>query len=538
MHGVHPGRLASLRPDPADYPVAIVAVVCTATPVIVATLVGDIGSGLTASLGAFAAMYGAGRRALGTLAASASAAALLALGVTLGAASAGHPWISIIVVAAFAATVTLYFEVSQFGAPGPQLIVLACAAGTGLPPGNAVGHGLLVLATGVLSSLLVTALAVWRARTARSATPADPPWWPPTPAALLLAARTSAGVLVAGLLATASGLAHPYWAMVAAAGVLGQGSYAAVTDRRALQRVGGAVAGILLAAVVLSFDVPTTLVGIALGMLQGLVVLVVARNYAVAVVVITAYAFLLSDSAEPASGLGALALAWIGQTVIGAVAAVVVARAVWPGLIERIVRSAADDVRQSATLLGAGTTPNQHDMRRVRQRLEYLDRVVERAGGERRGVQLTIARLAPLIAATRAAGVAALHGDQAAQPGADALEAHERNTVSNHTLPAPIEQFISSTNAADPAAFLEAFAPDATLEDWGRVFHGRDGIARWNGTDNIGVQAHFDLVNLRPGSAPGTWIVTLAVSGNGYNGTSPMTFVLDGDRISSLVISG
>jgi len=31
-------------------------------------------------------------------------------------------------------------------------------------------------------------------------------------------------------------------------------------------------------------------------------------------------------------------------------------------------------------------------------------------------------------------------------------------------------------------------------------------------------------------------VATLAVTGNGYNGTGPMTFVLDGDRIARLTI--
>lgn len=105
-------------------------------------------------------------------------------------------------------------------------------------------------------------------------------------------------------------------------------------------------------------------------------------------------------------------------------------------------------------------------------------------------------------------------------------------------LPAAIARFIEATNSADSDGFLDAFTEDATLDDWGREFAGRSDLARWNSTDNIGVQAHFDLVEARPGAGPDEHVVTLRVTGNGYNGTGPMTFTLAGDRIARLVIAG
>lgn len=103
-------------------------------------------------------------------------------------------------------------------------------------------------------------------------------------------------------------------------------------------------------------------------------------------------------------------------------------------------------------------------------------------------------------------------------------------------LPDAIATFIGATNAGDSAAFVAAFTPDALLNDWGREFHGRDGVERWNTTDNIGVRAHFDLRGTeRPGGGD-TYVVTLAVSGDGYNGTGPMTFTLRDGLIASLRI--
>jgi ketosteroid isomerase-like protein len=105
------------------------------------------------------------------------------------------------------------------------------------------------------------------------------------------------------------------------------------------------------------------------------------------------------------------------------------------------------------------------------------------------------------------------------------------------SLPPAIAAFVTATNAADTDAFLAAFGDDATLNDWGREFSGHDGIARWNQTDNIGKQAHFEVGGIREEEADALYIVTLTVSGNGYNGTGDMSFRLRGGLITEVLIS-
>ncbi|HEU0165222.1 MAG TPA: nuclear transport factor 2 family protein [Thermomicrobiales bacterium] len=102
-------------------------------------------------------------------------------------------------------------------------------------------------------------------------------------------------------------------------------------------------------------------------------------------------------------------------------------------------------------------------------------------------------------------------------------------------VPAPIQAMIDATNRGDTKGFLDAFTEDALIDDWGRTFRGRAELASWNETDNIGKQAHFEVRGVEEGD--GEYIVTLAVSGNGYNGTGPMHFRLAGDRIASMIIS-
>ena len=105
------------------------------------------------------------------------------------------------------------------------------------------------------------------------------------------------------------------------------------------------------------------------------------------------------------------------------------------------------------------------------------------------------------------------------------------------TMPPAIEAFVETTNRGDSEGFVAAFTTDAYLNDWGREFRGHDGAASWNRTDNIGKQAHFEVHGIRRGSVDGEYVVTLTVSGNGYNGPGEFTFQLTDGLISSFVIA-
>ncbi|MFI2485445.1 nuclear transport factor 2 family protein [Promicromonospora kroppenstedtii] len=104
-------------------------------------------------------------------------------------------------------------------------------------------------------------------------------------------------------------------------------------------------------------------------------------------------------------------------------------------------------------------------------------------------------------------------------------------------LPAAIQEFIDATNAGDTERFVATFTDDAYLNDWGREFHGPDGIRSWNETDNIGMKSHFDLVSVEPGDGPDAYTVTIKVTSNRFNGTGPFKFDLRGGKVASLVLS-
>jgi len=112
----------------------------------------------------------------------------------------------------------------------------------------------------------------------------------------------------------------------------------------------------------------------------------------------------------------------------------------------------------------------------------------------------------------------------------------EGEPMTTDGLPQPIADFFDATNADDRERFLGAFADDATLDDWGHVYAGKQAIAGWNETDNMGVQSHIDVTGFD--EQEGSYVVSIEVAGNGYNGGGSMTFTLDGVRISRVVIAG
>ena len=102
-------------------------------------------------------------------------------------------------------------------------------------------------------------------------------------------------------------------------------------------------------------------------------------------------------------------------------------------------------------------------------------------------------------------------------------------------LPPAVQRMIDATNDGDSAAFVAAFAPDALLIDWGKEFAAAEGIAAWNESDNIGRKAHFEVAAVEQDGDD--WVVTLDVTGGGFNGTSDFRFTIVDDRIQRMEIA-
>jgi hypothetical protein len=102
-------------------------------------------------------------------------------------------------------------------------------------------------------------------------------------------------------------------------------------------------------------------------------------------------------------------------------------------------------------------------------------------------------------------------------------------------LPAHVQAVFDATNAGDTEAFLEAFAPDGVVDDWGRDFHGHEAIRRWSDGENIGVHATFDVTEVAV--KEGAYVVTATVGGGGFNGPSHFTFQVTGEHVTRMTIS-
>ncbi|WP_105565351.1 nuclear transport factor 2 family protein [Microbacterium halophytorum] len=106
--------------------------------------------------------------------------------------------------------------------------------------------------------------------------------------------------------------------------------------------------------------------------------------------------------------------------------------------------------------------------------------------------------------------------------------------MSEVTIPEPVASFIDAVNRHDEAAFLDAFAPGGSVDDWGRVFAGRDEIKAWSDDEFIG--AHGTLSVEEVEAADGVVTVVGDWRSTHANGRSEFVFDVDGDRLSRMTI--
>ena len=101
-------------------------------------------------------------------------------------------------------------------------------------------------------------------------------------------------------------------------------------------------------------------------------------------------------------------------------------------------------------------------------------------------------------------------------------------------LPKPVAALLEAANANDTAAFLACFTADGVVDDWGREFHGSDEIRGWSDGEFIGVHVSLAVTDVERADAATT--ITATVGGEGFNGPSHFTFVVDGERVARMTI--
>ncbi|WP_336799005.1 FUSC family protein [Kaistia sp. MMO-174] len=141
------------------------------------------------------------------------------------------------------------------------------------------------------------------------------PWSP----ALLVTARVGVATAVAGTLGAMLGLERAYWCIAAAMLILHQGLDWARTLQRGVERMAGTMVGLLLAGSILALQPGGLWLAVTLMCLQFVIEMIVIRNYALAVVFITAAALTIASGGHPVPDVGHLL--WVRgiDTVIGCV---------------------------------------------------------------------------------------------------------------------------------------------------------------------------------------------------------------------------
>ena len=73
------------------------------------------------------------------------------------------------------------------------------------------------------------------------------------------------------------------------------------------------------------------------------------------------------------------------------------------------------------------------------------------------------------------------------------------------------------------------------MDDWGREFVGTDAIRGWSDREFIGKNVTLEIRSIeRDGEAT---VVTAEVGGDGFNGPSHVSFLVDDDRVSRMTIT-
>lgn len=101
-------------------------------------------------------------------------------------------------------------------------------------------------------------------------------------------------------------------------------------------------------------------------------------------------------------------------------------------------------------------------------------------------------------------------------------------------VPEPVATFLDRVNAHDEQGFLDAFAADGTVDDWGRIFTGRDAIKQWSDKEFIGARGVLTVEEVE--SAQDEITVIGDWSSNHANGRSKFVFDVDGDKLAKMTI--
>lgn len=104
-----------------------------------------------------------------------------------------------------------------------------------------------------------------------------------------------------------------------------------------------------------------------------------------------------------------------------------------------------------------------------------------------------------------------------------------------HQLEPPIKAVIDATNRGDHRGFVDAFAKNGAINDWGELATGRGEIAKWDKASNTGTKVQLRVTGVS--RIAGEVLVLLEItaqSGEASSGT--WAFRVAGGKVASLEI--
>ncbi|MEY9962844.1 hypothetical protein ABIA33_000870 [Streptacidiphilus sp. MAP12-16] len=110
--------------------------------------------------------------------------------------------------------------------------------------------------------------------------------------------------------------------------------------------------------------------------------------------------------------------------------------------------------------------------------------------------------------------------------------------MSTPTAGGPVQRLLDAIRASDSEAFASLFGDNGVVDDWGRVFTGRDEVSGWNEREFIGLAAVLTIGQAQWGDDATVLTTDIATSG-GYNGpaTITLTVAADGKHITRMLLA-
>ena len=223
----------------------------------------------------------------------------------------------------------------------------------------------------------------------------------------LVVGRVGLAAVLAGTIAAALELERAYWAVAAAVLMLHQGMEWTRMVQRSIERMLGTWVGLLLAGAVLWFQPQGAWLVVLIVVLQFTVEMLVLRNYALAVIFITAAGMTLATGGLPVEDLGGYLLARGVDTAVGCAVALLVFQLAWPrasaALIPEQLSRTFAAIGEVAEHLAAGDVTSlaaRTARRDLQHRAFALSEAYDTATAASRRPRREAERMWPIIAAT------------------------------------------------------------------------------------------------------------------------------------------